>query len=502
MSQSPATPHSISPGAAAACASARGAPDSRIGAGCVSGLTSAECRRARLARDARFDGRFFVGVSTTGIFCRPICPATPPQERHVRYFDSAIAAAGAGFRPCLRCRPDSAPGSCAWRGVETTLARALHLINEGALQRDGIGELCTRLGIGDRYLRHLFQQHFGVSPKAYALYRQCLFAKQLLHQTTLPVARIAYASGFASLRRFNDAFKRQMTLAPTDIRRHARGSDALTLKLAYRPPYAWERLRHFHRLHVIDGLEWIDEHAYGRTLRWGEVTGEFTAVHVPEHHRFDVTVTLDDLEGLESIVQRIRQVLDLDADIATIEDHLQSALPTFALHSGLRIPGLWDAFEAGVRGILGQHVSIAAATRLIQKLVDELGGRDGAEGASSPSDPQRSARRYFPTPAAVAASDLAFLGMPASRRETLIRFAKAYRDGDISDDADTWTQLKGIGPWTAAVARFRGFNDPDVWLAGDVGIKRALAKLETPINPASASPWRSYLTLQLWNAVI
>ncbi|WP_245391850.1 DNA-3-methyladenine glycosylase 2 family protein [Salinicola aestuarinus] len=470
----------------------------------ASALTPTECRRARLARDARFDGRFFIGVSTTGIFCRPICAATPPLEHNVRYFDSAIAAVGAGFRPCLRCRPDSAPGSSAWRGVETTLTRALRLIHEGELQRGSVGGLCSRLGISERYLRHLFQHRFGVAPKAYALYRQCLFAKQLLHQTTLPVTRIAYASGFSSLRRFNDAFKRQMTIAPTDIRRDASSDDALTLKLSYRPPYAWERLRHFHRLHVIDGLEWINEHAYGRTLLMGAVRGEFTAVHVPAHHRFDVTVKLDDLSVLDSVVQRIRQVLDLDADITTIENHLQSALPTLALQHGLRIPGLWSPFEAGVRGILGQHVSIAAATRLIQRLVDELGDGHANREADAPGthDASSLTRRDFPTPEAVAQSDLAFLGMPARRRETLIRFASAYRDAEIGDDPDDWTQLKGIGPWTAAVARFRGLNDPDVWLAGDVGIKRALRGLESPVEPTAAAPWRSYLTLQLWNAVI
>lgn len=467
-------------------------------------LDPAQCRQARLARDARFDGRFFIGVRTTGIYCRPICPATLPQERNVCYFDTAIAAAGAGYRPCLRCRPDSAPGSFAWRGVETTLTRALRLIDEGALQGAGIGELCQRLGIGERYLRQLFQRRFGVSPKTYALYRQCLFAKQLLHQTSLPVARIAYASGFSSLRRFNDAFRRQMTLSPSDIRRTHAASDtvALTLKLAYRPPYDWTRLRHFHRLHVIDGLEWIDEQAYGRTFRLDDATGTFTAVHDAEHHCFAVTLTLSDLGKLDPVVQRIRRVLDLDADLAAIEDYLGARLPELELHSGLRIPGLWDLFEAGVRGILGQHVSIAAATRLIQRLVDELGEHDAENERDIGNERDAEHRRRFPTPAAVAGSDLAFLGMPESRRETLRRFASAYRDGELDDNPDTWTQLKGIGPWTAAVVRFRGLGDPDVWLAGDVGIKRALAKQDAPLDPQAASPWRSYLTLQLWNAVI
>lgn len=456
-------------------------------------LDPQQCRQARLARDARFDGRFFVAVTTTGIFCRPICPAIPPQERHVRYFESAIAAARAGFRPCLRCRPDSAPDSPAWQGAQTTLTRAMRLIDEGALQRGSVVELCERLGIGERYLRQLFQRGFGVSPKAYALYRQCLFAKQLLHQTSLPVTDVAYASGFASLRRFNDAFKRQMALTPSDIRR-SRGAGSqqarLTLKLAYRPPYRWERLRHFYARHLIEGLEWVEEHAFGRTLRWGTTTGHFTAIHDARHHRFEVALELSDLGSLNAIVRQIRRLLDLDADTQTIESHLARCAPSLPLVAGLRLPGLWDVFEAGIRAILGQQVSIAAANRLIQQLVDRLG------------EPDEQGRRRFPTPAAIAASDLAFLKLPAGRRETLRCLARATLAGDIADEPSAWTRLKGIGPWTADVAAFRGNSHPDIWLGSDLGVRRALAQLESPLDPALASPWRSYLTLQLWNGIL
>ncbi|SEL71460.1 DNA-3-methyladenine glycosylase 2 family protein [Halomonas daqiaonensis] len=450
-------------------------------------VDTAQCRQARLARDARFDGRFFVGVTTTGIYCRPVCPATPPHERNVRYFDSALAAAEAGFRPCLRCRPDSAPDSPAWRGTHTTLERALRLIDDGALQEATLTALCDRLGIGERYLRRLFQQRIGVSPKAYAQHRQCLFAKLLLHQTTLPVTDIAYASGFRSLRRFNDAFRTRIGLAPRDLRRRAGvAGEGLTLQLAYRPPYAWGPLRDFHASRAIEGLEWVGERHYGRCIRWQAATGRFTAEHDSDRQAFRVRLELDDLRALAPVVRRIRRLLDLDADTATIEAHLGRALPGLALIEGLRLPGVWSPFEAGVRAILGQQVAIGAARRLVSRLVAELG------------EPAGDGYRCFPTSAAIASSDLIFLAMPGSRRETLRRFAAWYAGGEASDDPAAWTVLKGIGPWTADYAALRGTGHPDIWLAGDAGLRRALPRLDGA-DPARASPWRSYLTLQLWS---
>ncbi|WP_081696333.1 DNA-3-methyladenine glycosylase 2 family protein [Litchfieldella anticariensis] len=450
------------------------------------------CRQARLSRDARFDGRFFIAVKTTGIYCRPICPATPPKESNVVYFDSAVAAAQAGFRPCLRCRPDSAPDSPAWRGTQTTLERALRLIDEGALQEGSLSCLCERLGIGERYLRRLFQQRFGVAPKAYALYRQCLFAKQLLHQTTLPVTDIAYASGFRSLRRFNDAFKAQIGLTPREVRREStERSPELILRLAYRPPYAWESLRDFFISRHIEGLEWVDERHYGRCIAWGEARGHFTAEHRPDRHDFLVRLELDDLRMLSPVVRRIRRLLDLDADTSVIETHLTQALPGLPLIEGLRLPGVWSLFEAGIRAILGQQVTVAAARRLVTTLVATLG--------EPACESEGQVRYHFPTPSQIAGSDLTFLKMPESRRETLRRFASFYRQqADSADEPSTWTALKGIGQWTADYATMRGAGDPDIWLAGDLGVKKALPSLNSH-DPAGAAPWRSYLTLQLWS---
>ncbi|CBV41390.1 AlkA N-terminal domain-containing protein [Halomonas elongata] len=449
-------------------------------------LEPSQCRQARLARDARFDGRFFVAVTSTGVYCRPICPATPPHERNVRYYESALAASRDGFRPCLRCRPDSAPDSPAWRGTHTTFERALRLIDEGALREAPLGALCERLGIGERYLRQLFQQRLGVSPKTYALHRQCLFAKQLLHQTRLPVTEVAYASGFRSLRRFNDAFRRHIGLAPRELRRRGgTGDDGLTLTLSYRPPYAWHPLHDFHRQRAIDGLEWVGEHHYGRHVHWGSARGWFTAEHDPEHHAFRVHLMLDDLAVLAPVVRQIRRVLDLDADTATIESHLGRIAPGLSLTEGLRLPGVWSPFEAGVRAILGQQVSIVAARRLVGSLVEQLGEPAG-DGY------------HFPTPESVAASELEFLRMPGARKATLQRFASWYAGAGSGDDPLQWTALKGIGPWTANYAAMRGIGHPDIWLDGDAGVRRTLDRLGDS-DPADAAPWRSYLTLQLWS---
>lgn len=445
------------------------------------------CHQARLSRDARFDGQFFTAVKTTGIYCRPVCPATPPLECNVDYFSSAVEAAQAGFRPCLRCRPDSAPGSPAWRGVETTIERALRLIDEGALQSGSLIQLSERLGISDRYLRQLFHKRFGVSPKTYALYQQCLFAKQLLHQTKLPVTDVVYASGFGSIRRFNACFKRHMGLSPSELRRRVTPDGrGLVLQLAYRPPYAWHTMQKFLRQRLIDGMEWIGEDHYGRCFTWQQAKGHFTARHDSRHHRFLVTLEIDDLSAMKAVVSNIRRVLDLDADTHAIETHLAQAVPDLPLIEGLRLPGIWSLFEAGIRAILGQQVSIVAARGLVQTLVDNLG------------EPLDGDRRCFPDPASIADSDLAFLKMPAARRDTLRRLAQEHLHSDTPQDATQWLALKGIGQWTVDYARMRGASHPDIWLGGDLGVKKALGGLGGA-TPDGASPWRSYLTLQLWN---
>ncbi|MCG7548397.1 AlkA N-terminal domain-containing protein [Pseudoalteromonas sp. Of7M-16] len=445
------------------------------------------CKKARLSRDPRFDGKFFIAVKTTGIYCRTTCPVHPPKEENVQYFISALSAAQAGFRPCLRCRPDSAPGSAPWQGVGATLDRAIALIDQGALQEGSLPQLASRLGVSDRYVRKLFNQYLGVSPKKYALYQQCLFAKKLLHQTRLPITEVALASGFDSIRRFNDCFKSQLQFTPTQMRQQQKKANSnIVLELYYRPPFNWHHMQQFLAKRLVDGLEWITPQSYGRTFQWHGSQGKFTATHNPEKHCFDVEIDINELKSLKPVVNNIRRILDLDADLLQIESDLTRALPKeFTLVTGLRLPGIWSLFEAGIRAILGQQVSVQAAKNLVTQLVHTLG---------QPKDTEH----YFPTAEAMADNDLEFLKMPNARRQTLRRFAEYFCFAEAAEQPDDWLDIKGIGPWTVAYAKMRGQSDPDIFLASDLGVIKAL-KAQREFNETQLSPWRSYLTFQLWS---
>lgn len=444
-------------------------------------------QQARLSRDARFDGRFFTAVKTTGIFCRSICPANPPKEDNVSYYLSATDAAAAGYRPCLRCRPDSAPQSAAWMGNQAVVQRAMRLIHRGWLQDHDLPALAEHLGITDRYLRQLFQRHLGASPKQFAMYHQCLFAKQLIHQTQLPMSAVALASGFHSVRRFNDCFKKLIQVTPTEIRRQtkqAKSSD-INLKLFYRPPYDWLTMQEFLSARFLHGIEHVTNNSYGRSIALDDHCGYFTATHVADQHAFEVSLNWPDLSQLRQVVAGIRRLLDLDAEPEVIKNHLHPQLPTrFKWQEGLRVPGIWSTFEAGIRAILGQQVSITAARKLLQQVVDELGERHGE-------------RVYFPTAKTLASHDLNFLRMPGSRRQTINRLASHVLQHPNSQP-DDWLQLKGIGPWTVQYIKMRGQNDPDVFLPTDAGVKKALAVMADDFDAQQASPWRSYLTFQMW----
>jgi len=448
------------------------------------------CSKARLAKDPRFDGKFFTAVKTTGIYCRSICPVNPPKEENVSYYCSAIECAIAGFRPCLRCRPDSAPGSPAWKGVNTTLDRALKLINEGALQHGTLTQLAERLGITDRYLRQLFTKTIGASPKSYALYQQCLFAKTLLHQTKLPIHQVAIACGFNSVRRFNDCFKTQLQLTPSQMRKaqtEEQPTNKLTLTLHYRPPYDWHFIQQNLAARCVDNLEWCDKNSYGRTITWLDSQGEFTATHNENNHCFHIEISLNKLEHLRGIINNIRRILDLDVDLQVVEQHLKPCLPqSFDFNSGIRLPGIWHVFEAGIRAILGQQISVAAARTLVSQVVHHLGQTHFQY-------------KLFPTPQAVAQSDLDFMKIPGSRKQTLRNLAMHFVENSHANNPDTWLPLKGIGPWTVNYATMRGLSNSDIFLGGDLGVKKALAHSQEEFDPSLAAPWQSYLTYQLWS---
>lgn len=440
-------------------------------------------QQARLARDRRFDGMFFVAVTSTGIFCRPVCPAVLPKEQNVTYYRFAEQAIADGFRPCLRCRPDAAPGSCAWNGVDTTVARALSLLSENS--HLSLRQIAEKLGIGDRYLRGLFQRHLGLAPKRYQLYQQLLFAKQLLHQTSLSVEQVAQAAGFRSARRLQDNVRQHLQLTPSQIRGKQEHTRPLELKLSFRPPYNWPQVRDFLAQRAVAGMEWVDDHSYARTFRLGEQQGWFHARFDDSNNCFVVKLEMQQLTMLKAVVNQVRRILDLDADMSMVSAALtDTGIPPHSLLPGLRLPGVWQPFEAGCRAILGQQVSVKAAIGLLTRLTELCGEAD-------------SRGRLFPLPEAVARADLSSLRMPGSRRDTLSRFAQycAQQNGNI--ETEDLLSIKGIGPWTVSYIKLRGYSHPDIWLDSDLVIKKQIAKYA--LQADRAAPWRSYLTLQLWS---
>jgi AraC family transcriptional regulator of adaptative response / DNA-3-methyladenine glycosylase II len=348
-------------------------------------LDPAQCYRAIQARDARYDGVFFTCVRTTGIYCRPICPARPPKFENCRFVATASAAQEAGFRPCLRCRPESSPDFGAWRGASATVSRALTLIEEGALDDGDVGALAERLGVGERHLRRLFSRHLGAAPVTVAQTRRVLLAKQLIHETDLPMIEVALASGFNSLRRFNETFQQLYRRPPGELRRRASGkapASGLTLLLPYRPPYDWDSMIRFLAARALPGLETVAEKRYARVVEIGGAVGSIEIADAPEKSALRAIVRFPRLEHLAAIVARVRRLFDLGADPVAIGAALSrdpTLAPLLAARPGLRVPGAWDGFEIATRAILGQQITVKAATRLGAKLVAALGDPIGEQ---------------------------------------------------------------------------------------------------------------------------
>ena len=468
--------------------------------------------RARLARDPRFDGLFFTGVKSTGIYCRSICPAPPAHEKNVEYFKTAIAAANAGLRPCLRCRPDSAPQSPAWLGTQTTLNRAIALIEEAFSTGESIDleALSERLGITARYSRQLFKKYLGTSPKQYIIYKKLLFAKKLLHETNLGITHVALNAGFESVRSFNHQFQTQLGLTPTQTRTKAESTsttNGLTLFLSYRPPYNWQKMKAFLQLRAVDEMEWFeDNNTYIKTFCYSENRGYFKAEHKIEKNGFEVSFYFADgcdVTNLYQLTTLVRRILDLDANIDHIEDITSKALPPeVSLHTGLRMSGTGSEFEAMNRAILGQQVSITQAVILLGKLIHEYGEAECVNEKYI---------RYFPLPESLKNADLDILRMPGARKQAIRNVAEFF-SGNEKINLDDCLQLKGIGPWTVDYAKMRGQGNPNIFLATDLVVKKKLTALfeksgKSGVNfdvffetmKRQAQPWCSYLTYQLWN---
>ena len=477
------------------------------------------CYRALQSRDARFDGLMFVGVSSTGIYCRPICPARTPKFENCNFFGSAAAAQDAGFRPCLRCRPEIAPDLASWRGTSNTVSRALALIAEGALDgpENNVEKLAARLGLGERQLRRLFFQHLGASPVSVAQTRRVLFAKQLIHDTQMPMTDVAAAAGFSSVRRFNETFLRLFHRPPRALRRKSTSREEekdIVLRLRYRAPYDWENMLAFLRARAIPGVEVMEAGRYLRTVEVEGEVGSIAVAHLPKKQSLEVSIRFPDVKSLPAIVARVRRQFDLGADIETIDQHL-STDPALArlvtLRPGLRAPGGWDGFEIAVRAVLGQQITVAAARRLAGELV-KLHGRPVPQ--ASRIHPALS--HVFPAAGRLAAASSIGLGMPASRLATLKAVAEAavadanlFRPfGGVDETVARLKAIRGIGEWTAQYIALRAVREMDAFPATDIGLLRGAASIDgaavTPANllgrAESWRPWRAYAAQHLWAA--
>ncbi len=469
---------------------------------------------ALTARDARFDGRLFIGVTSTGVYCRPVCRVRTPRRENCRFYANAASAERDGFRPCMRCRPELAPGLSLTDSSNALAQHAARMLD--AAVRNGqpvqLPQVAGQLGVTDRHLRRIFADAHGVSPIDYLATQRLLLAKQLLTDTDLPVTQVALASGFASVRRFNAAFAERYRMNPTALRKERSGPrlDALTLRLGYRPPYDIEGVLRFFAQRAIAGIESVDGLELRRTLALpaagGLVEGWFSARFVPERHEVQVKLAPSLTPLIGSVLQRLRQGLDLDADPQPIDAVLQQRLPVPA-REGLRVPNGFDGFEIAARVILGQQVTVAAARTLVQRLVDRFG--------TPVHTPFPELTRAFPSAAAIATADpadIGTLGIVRQRVGALQALARAVHEGQIElhrgaplqPTMEALHALPGIGEWTVQLIAMRALAWPDAFPASDIGVLNALATRDIRQVQQQAEdwrPWRAYAVMALWQTL-
>jgi AraC family transcriptional regulator of adaptative response / DNA-3-methyladenine glycosylase II len=473
---------------------------------------------AMTSRDPRFDGVFFVGVTSTGIYCRPICTVKPPKPQNCRFFESAEAAEKASFRPCLRCRPELAPGNAPVDSAQRIAHLIVHRMNEG-LADDGanLEEIAAKFGISSRQLRRIVQKELGVSPIELMQTRRLLLAKQLLTETKLPVTEIAFASGFSSLRRFNDAFGSHYRMPPTRLRKEAvqhgaeiDAADTSTLQLGYRPPYDWEGTLRFLKMRAIRDVECVVGGSYMRTVRLGKHAGWIKVTHAAEKHALLVEFTYSLTPVLPALLGRLRNLFDLAARPDLIAAHLGKdplLKRSVASHPGLRVPGAFDGFEMALRAILGQQITVKAATTIACRLAEAFG-----EKIETPF-PELS--RLSPLASKVASAtvdDVAKLGIVSARSSSILAMARAFHSGALSLEPganphaaiEQLVALPGIGPWTAHYIAMRALRWPDAFPKEDIAVRNNLggvsAKQAEEMSKAW-SPWRSYAVLHIWRSL-
>jgi AraC family transcriptional regulator of adaptative response / DNA-3-methyladenine glycosylase II len=453
--------------------------------------------RARVSRDARFDGKFFIAVTSTRIYCRPVCPVRSPKQSNVRYYATAAAAAEAGFRPCLRCRPEAAPGTPAWLGTSAVVRRALRLIHEGALDEDSVEALATRVGIGPRHLHRLFLQHVGASPVAVAQTRRLHFAKRLLDETDLPMTEVALAAGFGSLRRFNFAFQHNYKRSPRELRMGRRrgrpvpDGDEVILRLSYRPPYDWGSLRDYLAARAVPGVERVDARGYARTIQLSKGHAVVRVTPAEGETALELRVRGAEPSALFQLSAAARRAFDLAADperIAAAFKADRALSPLVKRNPGLRIPGSWDPFECTVRAIVGEASARAGSSaKSLARLVERAGTpvNAAADGLT----------RLFPSASQLAAASFEDLGLSDTRIDTLRRVSRAALEGSLdfgagTDEVTRVLALQGMGESLAQYVAMRALGDPDA---------QPLTARATRIHAAAWRPWRSYAALHLWH---
>lgn len=468
------------------------------------------CYQALCSHDRRFDGRFFVAVSSTGIYCRPVCPARTPKRENCSFYQHAATAEQAGYRPCLRCRPELAPGLSTLEIPDQLLSQACRLISHGFLHQHSLAQLATRLGISDRHLRRLFDQYYGVSPSQYVQSQKLLQAKQLLTDTRLPMAEIAALSGFGSSRRFNSLFQQHYRLTPSQLRQSARSASVpapqTRLFLSYRPPCDWPALLAFLQQRSIAGVEQVDSQYYRRTLSWpgpdGPLQGWICAEPEPERHRLVLTCSESLNPVLPALQQQVRQLFDLDCDPQPILKQLGTLAQA---RPGLRLPSCFDGFEMAVRAILGQQITVKAAHTLAGRLASTFG--------QPLTTPWPELNCCFPQPEVIASlqpEQLAELGIIRQRGKAIIALAQAVKCGTLqlsplAPIEQTLAQLQalpGIGPWTAQYIAMRALAWPDAFPDTDLGVIKALGtkrRKEILAHAERWRPWRAYAVMHLWH---
>jgi AraC family transcriptional regulator, regulatory protein of adaptative response / DNA-3-methyladenine glycosylase II len=474
-------------------------------------LDADTCYRAMSARDTRFDGRFFVAVSSTRIYCRPICTVKRPKRENCKFYPSAAAAESAGYRPCLRCRPELAPGNASVDAVRRIAQGAARLIEDGTLDAADVETIAARLGITDRHLRRVFQAEFGVTPVAFVQTQRLLLAKRLLTDTALAVTEIAFASGFGSVRRFNALFKERYRLSPKGIRRAAGPTalpDALSFELAFRPPFDWDGLLAFLRARAVAGVESIEDGGYRRTvhLRQGGKTqsGWIEVTLAKRRPALRVAVSTSLAKRLPAVLERVKDLMDLSCNPTEVAQALGALA---ARNPGARVPGAFDGFEVAVRAILGQQVSVGAARTLAGRFARKFG-----EPIETPFD---SLATLFPAPAQVADATPASIvgcGVTSARARSLLGLARAMHDGaltltpgvDVEGTLENLRRLPGIGEWTAQYIAMRALAWPDAFPHTDLGVMKAM-KLTDPKRVLAAAerwrPWRAYAVMHLWESL-